>query len=95
MADPRTRIQDHLGLALRELSRFERRVAEGDDPSRDAARCLDDLQRVAQELEQAAQALQRERQRAATLARNAASTLRQARRLLDESAGPYSSSAAS
>lgn len=83
MTDSYNRIQEHLGIALRKLSLFDMRVAAGQDPSREAARCLADLQRVAEELDQAFDAVKRERQRVAASADDADATMRRARTLFE------------
>jgi PAS domain-containing protein len=88
MVDPYNRIQEHLGTALRKLSLFETRVAAGSDTSRDAARCLTDMQLVAEELDQAFDALKRERLRLADVAAAAGATMRRAQRLFAQSPNP-------
>ena len=81
MRDPYTRIQEHLGIALRKLSALETRAGAGHDPLKDASRCLFDLKHVATELNQAFDALKSERQRLDVVADDAAATMRRAREL--------------
>ena len=85
MVDPYTRIQEHLGSALRKLSRLQIRVGGAADTSRDVTQCLDALQYVAQEVDHAFGALKSERQRLVVVARDAESTMRRGRRLFVQS----------
>ena len=88
MTDHYSRIQEHLGTALRKLSIFEGRAARGHETARDTARCLGDLQRVAQELDQAFEALKSERHRVTSLAEDADLTMRRARNMFVQSPNP-------
>lgn len=85
MVDPYTRIQEHLGSALRKLSRSQIRVDGEQNTPRDIIDCLDALQHVAQELDQAFGALKSERQRLMALAGDADARMRRARNLFAQS----------
>jgi PAS domain-containing protein len=85
MVDPYTRIQQHLGAALRKLSLFGTHLAAGHETARDESRCVADLEHVANELNQAFDALKLERQRLVSATSEADAAMRRARELFARS----------
>ena len=88
MTDSYDRIHEHLGIALQRLSLFEKRGVEGYETRRDTARCVAELQRVAEELAYALDSLKTERRRLTAVAEEAEAAMRRARKLFVESPDP-------